>query len=96
MAEQVEVNFLEATEQIYLRFTEYIPKDTQISIRYVASPAMQTVYTFVYYGLVSSKAIGCQWVCVCVCLFPNSYKTVNPNEQKFWGMIPLGVQMVLG
>ena len=31
-----------------------------------------------------------------VCLFPNSSKTVNPNEQNFWGMITLGVQMVLG
>ena len=29
-------------------------------------------------------------------LFPNSSETANPNEQKFWGIIPLGMQMVLG
>ena len=33
----------------------------------------------------SSKAIGCQWVCVFVCSL-----TVEPNELKFWGMISLG------
>ena len=35
-------------------------------------------------------------VCLCVCLFPNSYETANPNELKFWGMIPLGMEKVLG
>ena len=35
-------------------------------------------------------------VSLCVCLFPNSSETVNTNEKKFWGMIPLRVQMVLG
>ena len=31
-----------------------------------------------------------------VCLFPNSSKTTKPDELKFWGMIPLGMQKVLG
>ena len=31
-----------------------------------------------------------------VCLFPNSSKTTQPDELKFWGMIPLGMQKVLG
>ena len=44
----------------------------------------------------SSKAIEYQRVCVFVCSFPNSSKTVDPNELKFWGMISLGVQKVLG
>ena len=35
-------------------------------------------------------------VCLFVFLFPNSSETVTPNELKVWGMIPLGVQMVLG
>ena len=43
----------------------------------------------------SSKAIGCQWVCVFVCLFSKSSETGQPKELKFWGMIPLGMQMVL-
>ena len=46
---------------------------------------------FVYKGNPTSKAIGCQWVCVCVCLFvcllPNFTVMVNPNELKFSGMI---------
>ena len=44
----------------------------------------------------SIKALVCQWVSLCVCLFPNSYETANPNELKFWGMIPLGMEKVLG
>ena len=35
-------------------------------------------------------------VSLCVCLFPNSSETANPNELKFWVMILLRVQMVLG
>ena len=31
-----------------------------------------------------------------VCSFPNSSKTTKPDELKFWGMIPLGMQEVLG
>ena len=31
-----------------------------------------------------------------VCLFPNSSKTTKPDELKLWGMIPLGMQKVLG
>ena len=31
-----------------------------------------------------------------VWLFPNSSKTTKPDELKFWGMIPLGMQEVLG
>ena len=42
------------------------------------------------------KAIGCQWVSVCVCLFPNSSKTTKPDKLEIWGMIPLGMQKVLG
>ena len=34
----------------------------------------------------SLTAVGCHWVSLCVCLFPNFSKTVDPNEQKFWGM----------
>ena len=42
---------------------------------------------------ISPKAIGCQWVFVFVWpLIP----PIDPNLLKFWGMIPLGVQMVLG
>ena len=37
-----------------------------------------------------------EWVCLFVCLFPNSSETANPSELKFWGMIPLGMQNVLG
>ena len=33
---------------------------------------------------------------VFVCLFPNFSETANPSELKFWGMIPLGMQNVLG
>ena len=33
---------------------------------------------------------------VFVCLFPNSSETAHPYELKFWGLIPLKVQMVLG
>ena len=40
----------------------------------------------------TSKAIGCQWVCSSA----HSFKTANPNEIKFWGMIHLWVQIVLG
>ena len=32
----------------------------------------------------------------CVCLSLNYYEMADPNELKFWGMIPLGVQTVLG
>ena len=31
-----------------------------------------------------------------VCLFPNSSKTANPSELKFWGMNPLWMSKVLG
>ena len=31
-----------------------------------------------------------------VCLLPNSSETANPSNLKFWGMIPLGMQNVLG
>ena len=34
------------------------------------------------------------WMSVSV--FPNSSKTTKPNELKFWGMIPLRMQKVLG
>ena len=37
-----------------------------------------------------------EFVCFFVCLFPNSSETANPNELKFWGMIPLGIGKVLG
>ena len=37
-----------------------------------------------------------EFVCVFVCLFPNSSETANPSELKFWGMIPLGMRKVLG
>ena len=42
------------------------------------------------------SSIASEFVYLFVYLFPNSSKTMNPNELKFWGMIPLGVQMVLG
>ena len=35
-----------------------------------------------------------EFVCVFVCLFPNSSETVNPSELKFWGMILLGIGKV--
>ena len=35
-------------------------------------------------------------VSLSVCLFVNFSKTAEPDELKFWGMIPLGLQMVLG
>ena len=35
-------------------------------------------------------------VSLCVCLFLNSSETVETDELRFLGMIPLGVQMVLG
>ena len=41
------------------------------------------------------QPIRCQWFCVFVCLFANSSATANPNKLKLWGMIPLGVPMVL-
>ena len=44
----------------------------------------------------SIKALVCQWVSLFVCLFPNSSKTTNPSKLKFWGMIPLGMEKVLG
>ena len=37
-----------------------------------------------------------EFVYLFVYLFPNSSETANPNELKFWGMIPLGMQKVLG
>ena len=42
------------------------------------------------------KALVCQWVSLCDCFFPNSSKTANPSELKFWGMISLGIMKVLG
>ena len=44
----------------------------------------------------SIKAPVCQWVSLFVCLFPNSSETANPSELKFWGMILLGMEKVLG
>ena len=35
-------------------------------------------------------------VCLCVRLFPNCSETVNPNDLKILGIIPLDLQMVLG
>ena len=41
----------------------------------------------------SPRVIGCQWVCVCICLFvPYSSETA---ELKFWGKVPLWNQIVL-
>ena len=37
-----------------------------------------------------------EWVCVCVWMFPNSSETANPSDLKFWGMISLGMEKVLG
>ena len=33
-----------------------------------------------------------QSVCVCVCLFPNSSKTADPNEVKLKGMFTLEIK----
>ena len=51
-------------------------------------------FCFVYANTfhLSIKAPVCQWVSV----FPNSSETANPSELKFWGMIPLGMEKVLG
>ena len=32
----------------------------------------------------------------CVWMFPNYSETANPSDLKFWGMIPLGMEKVLG
>ena len=50
-------------------------------------------WSFLFDIYLSSRAIGCQWifVCVFVCLPVNSSETTYPNE-----MISLRVQMVLG
>ena len=40
----------------------------------------------------SCKSIGYQWVCLFVCLFPNSSERADPNELKFWMMIALGLK----
>ena len=46
-----------------------------------------------FYQYLSIKAPVCQWVSLSVCLFvcfcPNSSETTEPDELKFWGMIPL-------
>ena len=34
--------------------------------------------------------------CLFVCLFPNSSETTNPSELKYWEMILLGMEKVLG
>ena len=47
---------------------------------------------FKFWNYLSSKKIGSQWVCVFVCLFPNSFETTKPDELKFWGMIFLGIR----
>ena len=44
----------------------------------------------------SSKAIICQRVCLRVCLFVISSKLTNYNQLKFWGMVPLWVQIIFG
>ena len=48
----------------------------------------------------SIKAPVCQWVCLFVwlfvCLFPNSSETANPSKLKYWEMILLGMEKVLG
>ena len=48
----------------------------------------------------SIKAPVCQWVSewesLCVWMFPNSSETANPSDMKFWKMIPLGMEKVLG
>ena len=37
-----------------------------------------------------------EWASLFECLFPNSSETVKPSDLKFLGMIPLGMQNVLG
>ena len=44
----------------------------------------------------SIKAPVCQWLSESVWMFPNSSETANPSDLKFWGMIPLGMEKVLG
>ena len=54
------------------------------------------IVIFIAIKNLSFKAPVCQWVSLCVWMFPNSSKTANPSELKFWGMIPLGIGKVLG
>ena len=44
----------------------------------------------------SVKAIWCQRACLFVCLFPIFSETADLSELKFWEMIPLVSQIVLG
>ena len=59
----------------------------------ICLPRIQNIMTICITN--SIKAIGCQWVSLSVCLFPNSFETTKPDELKFRGMIPLGMQMVV-
>ena len=60
-----------------------------ISILYCTIP----VYFLISF-LISLKKH--QSVSECVCLFPNSSETAYANDLKFRGMIPLGMEKVLG
>ena len=55
-----------------------------------------SLYKFYSESYLSINAPVCQWVSESVWMFPNSYETANPSELKFWGMIPLGMEKVLG
>ena len=54
-----------------------------------------TTWIFLLLNL-SIKAPVCQWVSESVWMFPDSSETANPSDLKFWGMIPLGMEKVLG
>ena len=57
-------------------------------------PMMQSADTFIYLlSLYQSTSLS---VSLCVWMFPNSSETANPSELKFLGMIPLGMEKVLG
>ena len=50
-----------------------------------------------YLSLYNSASLSLsEWVCLCVCLFPNFYETANFSKLKFRGMIPVGMEKVLG
>ena len=58
-------------------------------------PVFNLFFKNVFNLLLKQKDVS-EFKCLLVCLFVNSSEWVQFKELKFWGMIPLGVQMVLG
>ena len=85
----------------WLHFKIDVPKPVKVKLKKEYTGQKNMLWTLQMWiklkltFYLSSKAIGCQWVSVYVCLLiPNSSKMAYPKELKFWGVISLAVQMI--